>query len=169
MNQMSVENFLQPSEYDIARAEIEAWRGECLDLFAKGDGLIGTLLALALDKGHDIHLPQHSAQRTMEAIRLVALVGGTEEEIEDAGKALDDWQAIESRGELLAHGTITEVLDREGQWHALIDTVTYRAGKLNRGRWAVGQRETDEFRQQAGNAFRRLKDQLGRVRLRLGS
>lgn len=166
---MSVENFLQPTEYDIARAEIEAWRGECLDLLAKGDALIGTLLALALDKGHDINLPQLSAQRTMEAIRLVALVGGAEDEVDDAGKALDDWQAIKSRGELLAHGTITEAIDREGNWHALIDTVTYRAGKLNRGRWAVGRLETDEFRQQIGSAFRRLKDQLGRIRLRLGS
>jgi hypothetical protein len=167
---MSVENFAQQfNNHDIARAEIEAWRGECLDLFAKGDGLIGTLLALALDKGHEIHLPQLSVQRTMEAIRLVALVGGTDEEIEDAGKALDDWQAIESRGELLAHGTITEVLDREGNWHALIDTVTYRAGKLNRGRWAVGQLETEEFRQQIVGGFNRLKAQLGHVRLRLGS
>jgi hypothetical protein len=166
---MSVENLLQPNQHDIARAEIEAWRGECLDLFAKGDALIGTLLALALDKGHDIHLPQLSGQRTMEAIRLVALVGGTDAEVEDAGKALDDWQAIESRGELLAHGTVTEVLDREGNWHALIDTVTYRAGKLNRGRWAVGQLETDEFRQQIVASFGRLKAELGRVRLRLGS
>lgn len=166
---MSVENFLQPNEHDIARAEIEAWRGECLDLFAKGDALIGTLLALALDKGHEIHLPQLSGQRTMEAIRLVSLVGGSDTEMDEAGKALDDWQAIESRGELLAHGTITEVLDREGNWHALIDTVTYRAGKLNRGRWAVGRLETDEFRQQAASAFNRLKAQLGQLRLRLGS
>lgn len=167
---MSVENIIQQfNRHDIARAEIEAWRGECLDLFAKGDALIGTLLALALDKGHGIHLPQLSGQRTMEAIRLVSLVGGTEDEVDEAAKALDDWQAIESRGELLAHGTVTEVLDREDNWHALIDTVTYRAGKLHRGRWAVGALETDEFRQQIIATFGRLKAQLGRVRLRLGS
>jgi hypothetical protein len=166
---MSVENFPQFVPHDVARSEVEAWRGECLDLFAQGEAMIGALLELAMARNFEVRLHPLAVQRTLEAERLVELVGGSEIEVEDAGKALADWQTVESRGELLAHGTITEALDRHGNWHAIIDTVTYRAGKANKGRWAVSQAETEDFRKQLGAAFNRLKAQLGCVRLRLGS
>ena len=166
---MSVETFSNLKPHDIARAEIEAWRGECLDHFAQGDAMIGALLELALAKGIEVQLFQFAGQRTLEAVRLLDLVGGTEAEVKDAGTALEAWQAAESRGELLAHGTVTEVLDRHGKWHAIIDMVTYRAGKANKGRWAVSQAEAEDFGKQLSGAFTRLKAQLGCVRLRIGS
>jgi hypothetical protein len=164
---MSIENFTNLGQHDIARAEIEGWRGECLDNFAKGDSLIGSLLEAAAARGFEVQLFALAAQRTMEAARLVDLVGGSEVEVEDAAKALEEWQAVESRGELLAHGTVIEVLDRHGQWFAVIDVVSYRAGKANKGRWAVSQGEADAFLKQLAGAFNRLRAQLGCLRLRL--
>jgi hypothetical protein len=166
---MSAENFSNLKQHDIARAEIEAWRGECLDHFAQGDAMIGALLEFALAKGIEVQLFQFATQRTLEAGRLLEQVGGTEAEVRDASAALEAWQGVESRGEMLAHGTVTEVLDRHGKWHAIIDTVTYRAGKANRGRWAVSQAESEEFGKQLAGAFTKLKAQLGCLRLRIDS
>jgi len=165
---MSVHDLDSFSPHDIARAEIEAWRGECLDFFAQGESMIGSLLELALDQGYEVQLNQFAPQRTLEAMRLVDMVGGTDDEVKDAGDALLGWQAVETRGELLAHGTSTTTLDRHGNWYAIIDTVSYRAGKANKGRWVVSHADTDDFARQLGRAFTKLKVQLGCVRLRLG-
>jgi len=164
---MSVEDFSSFTQHDIARAEIEAWRGECLDLVAQSEAMIGALLELALEKGFEVELYQQAAQRTLEAMRLIELVGGSEEEVRDAIDALILWQEVESRGEMLAHGMVTEALDRKGKWYAIIDTVTYRGGKPKKGRWVVGQDDTEEFTKRLSRAHRKLKLQLGCVRLRL--
>ena len=164
---MSAENFSQFSQHDIARAEIEAWRGECLDLLAQGEAMVGALLELARDKGFEVELYQQSAQRTIEAMRLVELVGGSDEEVGDAVAALVLWQGIESRGELLAHGMVIEAVDRHGKWYAIIDMVTYRGNKPNKGRWVVAEGDTEDFQKQLTRAHIKLKLQLGCVRLRL--
>ena len=164
---MSVEEFSQFLQYDIARAEIEAWRGECLDTFAQCEAMIGALLELAYDKGFEVEFSQQSSQRTIEAMRVVELVGGSEEEVGDALAALAIWQEIESRGELLAHGMVTEAIDRHGKWYAIIDMITYRGNKPNKGRWVVGKSGTEDFQKQLTRANTKLKLQLGCVRLRL--
>ena len=164
---MSVQDFSKISHHDVARAEIEAWRGECLDLFAQGEAMIGALLELGLQKKFEIRLDQYAAQRTLEAMRLIDLIGGSDAEVKDAGDALLRWQGVESRGELLAHGTSKTTLDRDGHWYAVIDMVTYRAGKANRGRWVVNQAESEDFLKQLGKATTKLKLQLGCARLRL--
>ena len=164
---MSVENFTSFSQFDIARAEIEAWRGECLDFFALGEAMIGALLELALDCGFEIEFQQQAPQRTLEAMRLVELVGGSDEEVKNSLDALIRWQGVESRGELLAHGMLTEALDRHGKWYAIFDMVTYHTGKPNKGRWVASQADSEEFTSQLRRAHTKLKLQLGCVRLRL--
>lgn len=164
MSMEGISGFLQ---HDIARAEIEAWRGECLDLAAQCEAMIGALLELARDRGFEVELHEHSAQRTHEAVRLVDLVGGTDEEIKDALDALALWQGVESRGDLLSRGALTELLDRGGQWYAVFDMVAYRAGKPFKGRWALNREDADEFAAQLARAHTRLKLQLGCTRLRL--
>ena len=164
---MSVENFSQFSQHDIARAEIEAWRGECLDLFAQGEAMVGALLELARDRGLDVELHRQAPQRTLEAMRLVELVGGSDAEVQNSLDALIRWQGVESRGELLAHGMLTEALDRHGKWYAVVDMVTYNAGKPNKGRWVANQADSEEFASQLRRAHTKLKLQLGCVRLRL--
>jgi hypothetical protein len=164
---MSVEDFASFAQHDIARAEIEAWRGECLDLTAQGEAMIGALLELALERGFEIELDPRAAQRTLEAMRLIELIGGSDEEMKNAIEALVLWQGVESRGELLSHGMLTETLCRKGQWYAIIDMVTYRAGKPHKGRWVVGRDDTEEFAKQLNRAHTKLKLQLGLARLRL--
>lgn len=164
---MSVENFASFAQHDIARAEIEAWRGECLDLAAQSEAMVGALLELARERGHEVELDSRACQRTVEAIRLIGLIGGSDEEMKDAVAALELWQGVESRGELLSHGMLTETLCRKGQWYAVIDMVTYRAGKPQKGRWVVTRDDSEEFQQQLARAHRKLKLQLGLARLRL--
>jgi hypothetical protein len=164
---MSVEDFASFSQHDIARAEIEAWRGECLDLAAQSEAMVGALLELALERGFEVVLDSRASQRTLEAIRLIEMIAGSDEEKKDAVAALELWQGVESRGELLSHGMVTEALCRKGHWYAVIDMVTYRAGKPQKGRWVVARDDTDEFQQQLARAHRKLKLQLGLARLRL--
>ncbi|HSG33844.1 MAG TPA: hypothetical protein VLA37_04855 [Sphingomonadaceae bacterium] len=164
---MTVQDFTALSSHEIARAEIEAWRGECLDLFTQGEAMVGAVLELAQKRGYEVQLHQFASQRTLEVMRLVDMVGGTDEETQDANTAILAWQAVESRGEMLAQGTVKTALDRNQQWYAIIDIVTYRGGKANKGRWVVNRPETEEFQKQLFRAFAKLKIQLGCLRLRV--
>ena len=164
---MSVQDFNELSPHDIARAEVEAWRSECLDIFAQGEVLIGTLLELARDAGIRVRLLEHSEQRTIEAVRLADMLSG-KTEAEDASAVLASWQSLESRCSLLAHGVTTETVDRDGNWYALLDMVSYRGGRTARGRWTVSREEAEAFLQELGHSFIVLKSQLGCMRQELG-
>lgn len=164
---MSLEDFTHFLTHDVARAEIEAWRGECLDVFSLSEAMIGALLELARERGFEVELHEHPLQRTLEVVKLVELVEGSDQERQDARDALARWQGVESRGEMLARGAVTETLDRKGQWYAIIDMVNYRSGKANKGRWVVSRAEADEFQDQLKRAHTKIKLQLGCVRLRL--
>lgn len=165
---MSAENFDNLSLHDIARAEIEAWRAESLDLFAQGEILIGTLLELAREAGIRVNLYPLAVQRTVEAVRMIDLLGD-DTEAKDAAAVLASWQGLESRSEILAHGACTETVDREGGWYALFDMVSYRSNRAARGRWAVSRREAEAFLQELDHSYIILKSQLGAIRLELGS
>lgn len=164
---MSVQDFNQLSPHDLARAEVEAWRSECLDIFAQGEVLIGTLLELARDAGIRVRLHEHSEQRTVEAVRLADMLAGKTEAV-DASAVLGAWQGLESRCALLAHGVATETVDRAGNWFALFDMVTYRGDRAARGRWTVSREEAEAFLQELDHSLIVLKHQLGCMRLELG-
>ncbi len=165
---MSAENFDQLSPHDLARAEIEGWRAECLDLFAQGEVLIGALLELARDAGLRVNLFQMASQRTVEAVRLVDLLGEATE-AKDASAVLASWQGLESRSDILAHGVATETVDRGGNWYAMFDMISYRGNRAARGRWAVSRVEAEVFLQELEHSFIILKSQLGAIRLELGA
>ena len=164
---MSAENFDQLSPHDLARAEIEAWRSECLDLFAHGEVLIGALLELARDAGIRVSLYQMAAQRTVEAVRMIDMLGD-ETDAKDASAVLASWQSLESRSEILAHGVSTETVDRDGSWYALFDMISYRSNRATRGRWAVSRAEAEAFLQELEHSYIILKSQLGAIRMELG-
>lgn len=164
---MSLEHFDQLSPHDLARAEIEAWRSECLDLFAQGEVLIGALLVLAREAGVRVNLYQMANQRTVEAVRMIDMMGD-DTEAKDASAVLASWQGLESRSEILAHGVSTETVDREGLWYAMFDMISYRGNRAARGRWAVSRAEADAFQQELEHSFIILKSQLGAIRLELG-
>ncbi|WEK45456.1 MAG: hypothetical protein P0Y56_10460 [Candidatus Andeanibacterium colombiense] len=165
---MSAENFDRLSQHDLARAEIEAWRAECLDLFAQGEVLIGALLELARDTGMRVNLYSIAAQRTVEAVRMIDLLIGADTEAKDASAVLASWQGLESRSEILAHGVCTETVDRDGRWFGLFDTISYRGNRAARGRWAVSRTEAEAFLQELEHSYIILKSQLGAIRLELG-
>ncbi len=165
---MSVENFDQLSQHDLARAEIEAWRSECLDTFAQGEVLIGALLVLAREAGIRVQLHSLAVQRTVEAVRMIDLLG-EDTEAKDASAVLASWQGLESRSEILAHGVSTETVDREGSWYALFDMISYRGNRAAKGRWAVSRAEAEAFQQELEHSFLILKQQLGAIRLELGN
>ena len=164
---MSADHFDQLSPHDLARAEIEAWRSECLDLFAQGEVLIGALLVLAREAGIRVNLYQMANQRTVEAVRMIDMMGD-ETEAKDASAVLASWQGLESRSEILAHGVSTETVDREGRWYAMFDMISYRGNRAARGRWAVSRAEAEAFQQELEHSFIILKSQLGAIRLELG-
>lgn len=165
---MSVQDFDQLSPHDLARAELEAWRAECLDLFAQGEILIGTLLELAREAGYRVNLYPVAVQRTLEASRLVDMLGENTE-ARDAGPVLASWQSLESRRDLLASGVVTETLDRAGNWYALFDMISYRGNGAVRGRWAVSRNEAEAFLQELEHSYIILKSQLGAIRMELGN
>ncbi|WP_336979080.1 hypothetical protein [Altererythrobacter fulvus] len=165
---MSAQDFDQLSPHDVARAEVEAWRAECLDLFAQGEILIGTLLELAREARYRVNLYPVATQRTLEASRLVDMLGA-DTEAKDAGPVLAAWQSLESRRDLLASGVATETVDRMGNWYVLFDMISYRGNGAVRGRWAVSRNEAEAFLQELEHSYIILKSQLGAIRLELGN
>ncbi len=164
---MSADGFEQVSVHEIAHAEVEAWRGECLSICAKGQALIGRLLELARASGKRVRLLDKAQHRTVEAMRLADLMTG-ETQAEDADAVLSQWQSLESRCELLASGVATETVDRSGNWFAMFDLASYRSGRVVRGRWTVSREEAESFLQELDHSFTMLNQQLGCMCQELG-
>ena len=164
---MSAQGFEGLSPHELARVEVEAWRGECLDFFGKGQALIGNLLQVARRAGHRMYLYERVQDRTVEAVRLADMMQG-KTQAEDASAVLAAWQSLESRCDLLANGVATETLDREGNWYALFDMVAYRSGSAARGRWTVSRAEAESFLQELDHSLTLLSQQLGCMCQELG-
>ena len=164
---MSAQGFEGMSPHELARVEIEAWRGECLDFFGKGQAQIGNLLQLARQAGYRATLHERAQDRTVEAVRIADMLSG-KTQAEDASAVLAAWQSLESRCELLANGVATETLDREGNWYALFDMVAYRGGGAARGRWTVSRAEAESFLQELEHSLILLSQQLGCMCQELG-
>ena len=114
------------SPHTIARAEIDCWRGRCIDIFAKAERAVASALETARSTGMSARLQHLAGQRLDDLQTLVAGDDATEKQKKSLRVAIEAWCSIEGRRSVLAPGVATELLDRLGVWSVRFDLTTYK-------------------------------------------
>jgi hypothetical protein len=150
----------------IARGEIDGWRGQCMDVYAKSERAIASTLEQAIARGRAAK-PKHLAgQRLAELESVIAKEQATTPQTKALSAAISSWHVMEDKRAFLAHGVLEELVGA-AEWWAIFDVIVYdKSGKTER-RWALSQREADQFQEQLIKAFSALSGQLGQLRQRM--
>lgn len=146
-----------------AQQEVAAWRGHCLNFFARGEMAIGVTLREA-DAPKLRHL---AGQRLDDLVRIASQTESTEKQAKAFKQAIECWQKVEGHRHFLAHGVASVSFNEKGEWTALFDVTSFRGNKPNDERLAIRQDEAENFLGKVQQAFQNLSSQLGQFRKRL--
>ena len=146
--------------------EIAAWRGECLNFFARTEAAVSKSLDDAFSAGKVTKIRHLAGQRLADLAELSEQISGTNKQLAAFSNALRTWQSVESKRQFLAHGTLMIAQGQQG-WVAIFDLTTYRGSERSAERWTVTQAEASEFLESLKDAFKRLSGQLGHFRKRI--
>ena len=159
-----------PKPHDIAAGEIDAWRGRCLDWFAKGERAIALTLEAAAKNDAALTIRHLAGHRLADLAKLAAGDGkATERQAKALSGALEAWRQIESRRAFIAHGVATVLMDRNAKWYVQLDFSNYQAKSTERLRWTSSKDEAEQFETELEQGFKGLSAQLGQFRKRLSS
>jgi len=153
--------------HDLARAAIESWRGRCIDLFARGEKVIGqTLEAIraAAKEPTTVKLRHLAGQRSEDISRQLRGLKFPAKQSNKLVEAVTGWRVFEAKRVFFAHATMTVTLDSKGKWFAVFDMTVYRSDQPQRERWVVSECEANEFANFLDASWKQLSAQLGQVR-----
>ena len=157
------------SDHAIARAEIDAWRGRCLDLFAIGEARVGQTLQHAVAAGRTAKLPHLAGQRLESLIALIEQEKLTKKQRLAIGGSLERWKLVEQNRVCLAHGVVTELLDRSGNWSVQFDWVIYKSKAATPCRATFSKAEALWLESDLKDIGTSLSRQLGQIRTQLSA
>ena len=163
---MSSEPGITP--HDIAAAEINCWRGRCLDLFAKAEAAVDLALRSAIERGMAASMKHLTGQRLAEIVSLASSEArATDRQKQALIASLENWQALYAKRNFFAHGVATVLMDRHGRWSVQLDFWVYRTGREILERWSWNKDEALQFEADLEQCFKALSAQLGCFRSRL--
>lgn len=142
--------------HEIARAEIDSWRGRSLDLFARAERSIGIALEATSTSGRIIKLRHLAGQRLEDLVQLVTAEQATTKQAEALVKAISKWREVEVHRAFLAHGIARELLDRHGAWHVQFDLTAYKTNVPTLERMVLSRSEALEFEKNLEESFKAL-------------
>lgn len=142
--------------------EINAWRGECLNVFARGESAVGE----ALQASEPTKLPHLAGQRLAMLQAKIKDYSATKKQEQALGTAITEWIHVEERRPYLAHGVTTQFIDTRDRWAVFIDMVVFRKNIATKQRWALTENEAIEFKENLLNAYKSLSSQLGQFKKR---
>lgn len=149
-----------------ARMAANAWRGYCLDIFARSEASVSeTLLVLAnTSKGADVvKLPHLVGQRFEGLANLIGPTGAFSSEGK-ASAALSAFRVHESLRVSLCHGVGKVALDQRGGWLLVLRTLVFRSKQPQRTQLVVEENEAQEILTSLRTAGQRLGTELGQLR-----
>jgi hypothetical protein len=152
--------------FQIARSEIDQWRGKCLNAFSKGEAVIGKALeglALLSAGGHALKIEHLAGQRATQLANMLPKLSLTERQRNAISSALDDWRNREQERTFLAHGVVAAGLQRNSEWFAIFDVRVFRNGIAEQRRWAVSRAEADDFAVALKSAADKLAQSCGAI------
>ncbi|RWD01431.1 MAG: hypothetical protein EOS58_25495 [Mesorhizobium sp.] len=155
-----------------ALTAVNAWRGRCLDIFARSEAAVSeTLLVLADSsrQGAVVKLPHLVGQRFEELATLIGPDGAFAPEGRASAAALLAFRPHESLRASLAHGVGKVAVDRQGNWLLVLRTLAFRSKQPQRSVLVLEQSEAEEMVKSLQTTGRRLVSELGNLRQALGS
>ncbi|MEP0390516.1 MAG: hypothetical protein ABJ205_09020 [Erythrobacter sp.] len=161
---MNAHNPELANPHSFARDEIDAWRGRCIDLCARGERAVSKTLQEALKCDHLVKLSPMAGPRLREAQTLFDTMSGTEKQHKAAAKTIKDWCDIEPKRAFLAHGELTTLLDPRSNWHARFDLTRFKANAPIEESWVLDRQEAHMFEEELQHSFASLSQQLGQLR-----
>lgn len=164
---MSVPDPANLKPHDVAKVEIDAWRGRCLNIFSRAEKAVIDSLVEARSKFPERRLEPLSGQR-LNSLQKVA----DEHHATDAQKAALDhsivsWRQYDEKRPYFSHGVFTELLDRQGRWHVQMDFATVQKGIPEPRRMSLSKAEAEDLEKGIHEAFKGLARELGQLRKRL--
>ena len=156
-----------PKPHDLACAEIAAWRGRCLDLFAKGERSVSQALEVLRACDPSIKIKHLASQRLNDLVGVTSALTLTGKQRKSLDSALKAWEAVDARRKLFAHGVATPLLDKQGSWHIRFDFIVFPQAELVQ--WTASRAEANEFESDLTTAFKALSTELGQLKKRSAS
>lgn len=119
--------------WDVAEAELDRWRGACVQIFARSEAATTeTLLVLAEQAATKVRLPQMVGQRYETLDAAVAVGGAPAVGAARLKSALDAFRAHDDLRTILCHGTAQVAIDRHGEWVAVLRCTSCRSSGIER-------------------------------------
>ncbi len=157
--------------FNAATAQVNEWRGRCLDAFTRGETAVTECLAVLSgvgERGKSVKLPLLIGPRLDS---LSAAIGPGGPFAAEAGKAaaatLEEYRAHAGFRNMLCHGTSKVTLDSRARWTLVLRQVALRGGALCRETLVLDETEAQALRDQIARLSQRLASQLGHVSARL--
>ncbi len=150
--------------HDLARVEIETWRGRCLNVFARMEKSVTETLVRLRDGNHHLSLEPLAGQRFKTLEGMITVYPATTAQHQARQKALDSWRELDVMRPFFSHGILTELIGRTGEWHLQFDFIAIRKGKAEVQRLNWSKAEALAFEERLLAAFKALTNQLGQLR-----
>ena len=157
---------VQRERFARATAEVNEWRGRCLDAFTRAEAAIAEcLLSLAAVEGRGprTRLRHLGGQQLDDLTVAIAEDGPFGREGKDARPSLAAYGGYADRRHVLCHGTSKITLDQRGQWTAVLRTLVFKGGVAHRDALALDHREAEQFRDDVIRVSKDVCCRLGRM------
>jgi len=160
---------LPQEPFDTAADSVNAWRGRCLDAFARAEAAVTeclVCLSTVAGKEQAIRMPHLVGQR-MEALnQALAAISNPGPEVGHAQSALTALRAHGGLRTMLCHGVGSITLDRNARWTVVLRLTALRSRRVVRDALTLTEREAADLRDELVRASKILCAQLGQVRAR---
>jgi len=165
----SFEPVLSRELFEAARDAAAAWRGRCLDVFAKCEAAVTeTLLVLAKvdERGATLKLPHLVGQRYESLSRAIGAGGAFADEGKAAVEPLARFRIHDALRTQMSHGVFRVTLDHRGHWHLIARVLAVRTGRDSRDLFVTDQLEAAAILELLAKDGNRLGSALGQIRHR---
>lgn len=153
--------------HDLAKTEIDAWRGRCLNTFSRAEKAVIKTLEMMQSSNTKLSIEPLAGQRLKTLEKLASSQSATDAQIAAVATALAEWRQLDLNRPFFSHGLVTELVDRHGVWHVRFDFIAVKKGVLNEQKLNLSKDEATDFESQLHRAFTLLSGQLGQLRKRM--
>ncbi len=162
-----------PSLADIHTAAItrsNAWRGQCLHIFARAETAVTEALATLAtlpDRSMSVRLPHLVGQRFEALADVMELDGAFAADAAIIRPLVMELKEQMRLRAALAHGVGQVTVDRMGRWTMILRVTGLKAGQLCHDVSIVEEREGEAIRNELHHAMQRLCCRIGKLQVDL--
>jgi hypothetical protein len=154
--------------FDTATDGVNAWRGRCLDAFARAEAAITECLVTLSGAASEqtVRMPHLVGQRREALGQALAAIGNQGRDVLKAQSALTALRDHDQLRTMLCHGVGSISLDRNGRWTVVLRVTALRSLRVVRDMLTLTEREAADRRDEVVRVSKILCAQLEQVRTR---